>query len=100
MVALLLYHQADITARDRQWQTPLHIAAANNAVDCILLLLNHVPNINVTDRLGRTALHHAAINGHHDVVELLITKGCIVNACDKKDCRLVLFYFALLHINI
>lgn len=89
MVSLLLKHQADTTARDKHWQTPLHVAAANNAVDCIAQLLDCVPNPNVTDRTGRTALHHAVVNGHNEVVELLLTKGSIVNACDKKDCRFV-----------
>lgn len=71
----------------RLWQTPLHIAAAYDAYNCVERLLSVVPNPNVTDRSGRTALHHAAYNGHTFVAELLISKGCIVNACDKKDCR-------------
>lgn len=71
----------------RLWQTPLHVAAAHDAYNCVERLLSVVPNPNVTDRSGRTALHHAAYNGHTFVAELLISKGCIVNACDKKDCR-------------
>lgn len=80
-------HQGDTSARDKLWQTPLHVAASSGAVECISQLLDHVPNINVTDRSGRTALHHAALNRYDDVVELLLSKGSIVNACDKKDCR-------------
>lgn len=64
---VLLKHKADINARDRHWQTPLHIAAANNAVQCADNLIPLLPNINVTDRGGRTSLHHAAYNGHHEV---------------------------------
>jgi len=66
-VEVLLKHKADINARDRHWQTPLHIAAANNAVQCADNLIPLLPNINVTDRGGRTSLHHAAYNGHHEV---------------------------------
>jgi serine/threonine-protein phosphatase 6 regulatory ankyrin repeat subunit A len=66
-VEVLLKHKADINARDRNWQTPLHIAAANNAVHCADNLIPLLPNINVTDRGGRTSLHHAAYNGHHEV---------------------------------
>lgn len=68
-VGILLKHKADINARDRYWQTPLHVAAANNAVLCADNLIPLLPNINVTDRGGRTSLHHAAYNGHHEVVE-------------------------------
>jgi serine/threonine-protein phosphatase 6 regulatory ankyrin repeat subunit A len=66
-VGILLKHKADINARDRNWQTPLHVAAANNAVLCADNLIPLLPNINVTDRGGRTSLHHAAYNGHHEV---------------------------------
>lgn len=86
-MSILLRYHADVNARDRLWQTPFHVAAANDAYQCVNELLLHVPNINVTDRTGRTALHHAAYNGHERIVELLISKRCLVNACDKKDCR-------------
>ncbi|XP_052363067.1 serine/threonine-protein phosphatase 6 regulatory ankyrin repeat subunit A-like isoform X2 [Oncorhynchus keta] len=33
-VQVLLKHSADVNARDKNWQTPLHIAAANKAVRC------------------------------------------------------------------
>lgn len=86
-MAVLLNHQADTCARDRFWQTPLHVAAAVGDFECVAHLLNSVPNPNVSDRYGRTALHHAAFNRHNNVIELLLSKGCMINACDKKDCR-------------
>lgn len=64
---LLIKHKADLNARDKNWQTPLHVAAANNAVGCAEVMLPHLPNISITDRGGRTSLHHAAYNGHHEV---------------------------------
>lgn len=63
----LLKHQADVNARDKNWQTPLHVAAANNAVRCAEALIPHLTNVNVSDRGGRTSLHHAAFNGHKEV---------------------------------
>ena len=66
-VNTLLKHQADINARDKNWQTPLHVAAANNAVRCAESLIPHLTNVNVSDRGGRTSLHHAAFNGHKEV---------------------------------
>ena len=64
---ILLRHQADINARDKNWQTPLHVAAANNAVKCAEYLIPMLTNVNVSDRAGRTSLHHAAFNGHAEV---------------------------------
>ena len=66
-VETLLRHQADVNARDKNWQTPLHVAAANNAVRCAEFLIPLLTNVNVSDRAGRTSLHHAAFNGHKEV---------------------------------
>uniref|UniRef100_A0A1I8FST4 ANK_REP_REGION domain-containing protein n=1 Tax=Macrostomum lignano TaxID=282301 RepID=A0A1I8FST4_9PLAT len=79
---------AEVQCRDRNWQTPLHVAAANNAVECAQLLLPHLTNPNVSDRAGHTALHHAAFNGHPEVAELLLSRSPdMVNAFDKRDRR-------------
>lgn len=64
---MLLKHSADVNARDKNWQTPLHVAAANKAVRCAEALVPLLSNVNVSDRAGRTALHHAAFSGHLEV---------------------------------
>lgn len=75
---MLIEHGADINARDREWQTPLHVAAANNAVPCAEYMIPHLPNsnINITDRGGRTSLHHSAYNGHHEVISHFMVSFC------------------------
>lgn len=88
VVEVLLRHRANAMAKDRQWQTPLHVAAASNSVDCVAALKGHIRNANLTDRLGRTPLHYAAVAGHVDVVkEMLDNWTCDVNSRDKKECR-------------
>lgn len=64
---MLLRQQGDVNARDKSWQTPLHVAAANNAVRCAEYIIPYLTNVNVSDRAGRTSLHHAAFNGHKEV---------------------------------
>lgn len=66
-VGLLLRKGADVTARDKFWQTPLHIAAANRATRCVEALLPHVTSLNMADRTGRAPLHHAAQSGYQEV---------------------------------
>lgn len=66
-MGVLLKYKANVNARDRYWQTPLHIAAANNAVQSAAHLFQELTNVNVTDRSGRTGLHHAAYSNHHEV---------------------------------
>lgn len=70
---VLLKHSADVNARDKNWQTPLHVAAANKAVRCAEALVPLLSNVNVSDRAGRTALHHAAFSGHLEVSKRLHT---------------------------
>lgn len=64
---MLIKHSADVNARDKNWQTPLHVAAANKAVKCAEVIIPLLSSVNVSDRGGRTALHHAALNGHVEV---------------------------------
>uniref|UniRef100_A0A8B9IVL3 Ankyrin repeat domain 52 n=1 Tax=Amazona collaria TaxID=241587 RepID=A0A8B9IVL3_9PSIT len=82
---LLLKHSADVNARDKHWQTPLHVAAANRATKCVEAIVPLLSTVNVADRTGRTALHHAVHSGHLEMVNLLLNRGASLSACDKKD---------------
>lgn len=73
-VQVLLKHSADVNSRDKYWQTPLHIAAANKAVRCAEALIPLLSNVNVSERAGRTALHHAAFSGHLEVRKMSFDK--------------------------
>lgn len=66
-VELLLKRKAEVNAKDKFWQTPLHMAAAKWATGCALVLTPHVCSLDVADRSGRTPLHHAAYSGHGEV---------------------------------
>uniref|UniRef100_A0A452SSU2 Ankyrin repeat domain 52 n=1 Tax=Ursus americanus TaxID=9643 RepID=A0A452SSU2_URSAM len=85
VLGLLLAHSADVNARDKLWQTPLHVAAANRATKCAEALAPLLSSLNVADRSGRSALHHAVHSGHLETVSLLLNKGASLNVCDKKE---------------
>uniref|UniRef100_A0A8C9ZU36 Ankyrin repeat domain 52a n=1 Tax=Sander lucioperca TaxID=283035 RepID=A0A8C9ZU36_SANLU len=84
-VGLLLRRGAEANARDKFWQTPLHVATANRATRCAEALLTQLSNLNMADRTGRTALHHAAQSGFQEMVKLLLNKGANLSAIDKKE---------------
>lgn len=71
-ISLLVKHSADVNARDKNWQTPLHAAAANRATKCAETLMALVKNVNIADRTGRTVLHHAVLGGSVEVCILLL----------------------------
>nr|CAB3221774.1 zinc finger protein LOC723799 [Phallusia mammillata] len=71
------------------WQSPLHVAAANDAVACAEMLIPQLSNLNFSDRAGRQALHHAAFNGHLNVVNLLIKHGANIHAYDRQERRAI-----------
>uniref|UniRef100_A0A7N6A5M1 Ankyrin repeat domain 52 n=1 Tax=Anabas testudineus TaxID=64144 RepID=A0A7N6A5M1_ANATE len=80
-VGLLLRRGADANARDKFWQTPLHVAAANRATRCAEALLTQLSNLNMADRTGRTALHHAAQSGF---LELMLSRSADKSCKDKQ----------------
>lgn len=88
-------HSADVNARDKNWQTPLHIAAANKAVKCAEALVPLLSNVNVSDRAGRTALHHAAFSGHGEVSGIQLDSDSLsLRVCPPPPIINELAYFA------
>uniref|UniRef100_A0A673YDF4 Ankyrin repeat domain 52 n=1 Tax=Salmo trutta TaxID=8032 RepID=A0A673YDF4_SALTR len=99
-VGLLLKHDAEVNLRDKFWQTPLHVAAANRATRCAETLIPKLSSLNVADRFGRTALHHAAHSGHMEMVNLLLNKGANLSASDKKERQPIHWAAYLGHLEI
>ena len=102
--SLIHDHNADITARDDEYNTPFHVAALNGKREVTLFLINvkghlgrsllhlaceegdvnlvqflirvHNANMNVRDDENNTPLHVAALSGKEEVVLSLIKLGC------------------------
>ncbi|KAF9449747.1 ankyrin, partial [Macrolepiota fuliginosa MF-IS2] len=78
--SLLISRGADINARDKASQQPLHRAATTGSVGFIRLLLgSSTPSnklrLNTGDRIGNTPLHLAMDSAHAEAAVLLINAG-------------------------
>ena len=92
VVRRIVAHGADICVRNRNGDTPLHLACKKGFKDCVEVLTRHliyeevkdipysVPfrlipqNLNLRNYDGLTCLHLAVINNHFDIVNYLINE--------------------------
>ena len=80
MAELLLSEGANVRARNRWGNTPLHSARNTEVAE---LLIASGADVNAKDKQDRTPLHRAASLGRTKVAELLIARGAVVDAKDK-----------------
>ncbi|KAF9500083.1 ankyrin [Pleurotus eryngii] len=76
----LISRGADVNAKDKANQHPLHRAATTGSVGFIKLLLESANppakvRLNTADRIGNTPLHLAMESGHAEAAVLLINAG-------------------------
>jgi len=73
----------DVNARDTDQHTPLHWAAHNGAMDCVVYLTNRSRCLlNAQDVNGCTALHWAVIKNHYEVIKQLMRCHVAINITD------------------
>ena len=71
---------ADVNAKNKVGQTPLHLAVANDHKEIIELLIAKDADLNAKDVWEGTPLYEAASKAHKEIAELLIANGADVNA--------------------
>ena len=83
MAACLIAHGADVDARDRWQQTPLHLAAFFENLPVAEVLLANGANVNAQDVEQVTPMHRALAHTDTKMANLLIDNGADLNAQDK-----------------
>ena len=64
--------------------TPIHIASAVGANECIKILLEHSASVHWRTPDGSEAIHSAAIGGNANTVKLLIKAGANINCVNDQ----------------
>uniref|UniRef100_A0A8C0J0F7 Poly [ADP-ribose] polymerase n=1 Tax=Chelonoidis abingdonii TaxID=106734 RepID=A0A8C0J0F7_CHEAB len=72
---LLLRKGANVNEKNKDFMTPLHVAAERAHNDVMEVLHKHGAKMNALDALGQTALHRAALAGHLQTCRLLLNYG-------------------------
>lgn len=81
IVRMLIHAGAKCSPMGPNKETPLHIAAQENHVNCVSILLTHGKvDVDLVTRDHSTALHLASQRGNTQVAECLLDHGANVNA--------------------
>uniref|UniRef100_A0A2K5K4U9 Poly [ADP-ribose] polymerase n=1 Tax=Colobus angolensis palliatus TaxID=336983 RepID=A0A2K5K4U9_COLAP len=75
LTELLLRKGANVNEKNKDFMTPLHVAAERAHNDVMEVLHKHGAKMNALDTLGQTALHRAALAGHLQTCRLLLSYG-------------------------
>ncbi|XP_055535400.1 transient receptor potential cation channel subfamily A member 1 isoform X2 [Wyeomyia smithii] len=89
-VELCLKSGAKISTQQHDLSTPVHLAAAQGAIEIVKLMFLMQPqekriSLCCTDIQKMTPLHCAAMFDHPEIVEYLIHEGADINALDKEN---------------
>lgn len=102
IVKLLIEKGADITEKDSEERSALHIAAgAEKAENIIELLLDNGLDVNGKCKDGKSALYFAALRGNVKVVEMLLSRGAkfgvseLLGAAEGGQAKLVKLFLDL-----
>lgn len=84
-VELLLLGHADVSIKNKEGSTPLHLLALYGPGKAAQILLDAGANIEIKDKQGRTPLHRAAKEGNKEIAFVLLKAKAKTNVCDNQD---------------
>ncbi|XP_058459841.1 transient receptor potential cation channel subfamily A member 1 isoform X2 [Malaya genurostris] len=89
-VELCLKSGAKISTQQHDLSTPVHLAAAQGAIEIVKLMFVMQPqekkiSMHCTDIQKMTPLHCAAMFDHPEIVDYLVHEGADINALDKEN---------------
>ncbi|KAL3940230.1 MAG: hypothetical protein SGBAC_005190 [Bacillariaceae sp.] len=83
-VRLLLDRGANIEARDKCLQAPLHHASMKNSLEVAQLLLDRGANVEAKDHNLQTPLHFISSRNNVEFAQLLLDRGANIEAKDEE----------------
>jgi len=84
LVELLIKYRANVNARNRDQQSPLHAAASSPDVNVVGLLLAKGADVNAFSPKDGTPLNIASNAGEETVAKLLLSRGADVNVINDR----------------
>jgi ankyrin repeat protein len=83
---LIDYAKADISIKDDNGRTALHLVRGRSSETIMnLLLRNGIRFINDSDKFGYTPINYAALSGDHKTVQCLIAHDAFLTNFNKKN---------------
>jgi len=74
----------DVTTRDTEGRTPLHLAAFFGYAITVRKMLTQHADVEALDNCQRTPGHWPAFKGHMDVIKMLVEFSANLNARDTE----------------
>jgi ankyrin repeat protein len=101
LIELLLRHDGiELSPRELQNATPLHLAARLNHIDaCLALLRIEDIEVNAKDVEGSIPLHYAARNAHAEVVQLLLARTDVYVNPEDNRWKTPLYFYRVSHVK-
>lgn len=81
---LLIKYSADVNAKNRIEETPLHEVAWANRLDMAHVLIENKADVNAVNIYGERPLHFSAGEDNLEMTQLLIENGADLNSKDKN----------------
>ncbi|CAD8139887.1 unnamed protein product [Paramecium octaurelia] len=85
LTSALIFKQIPIDLPNKEFMTPLILAAIHGQEEVFMILMNAGADINFQDSVGNTCLHYSCKNEQKQIVELLLKRQSIKFKYNKEN---------------